>query len=69
MKYDIGAGFWKLIEKQSKISNTMLDGISVSEKNNILTLEALTPLINPKTIKVSFRNGFLKISAEKISGN
>lgn len=66
MRYDISPELWKIIEKQDRLSGILLDDLTVSEDGTSLNIEALTPQINPKTIKVNFKGGFLKISAEKI---
>lgn len=65
MKYDFESGsLWGLADN-GLASGNLLGGLSVSEDKKGICLEALAPNINPKSIEVSFKKGFLTIKADK----
>lgn len=65
MKYDAELGdLLKLVDYRSS-SRDLIDGLSVSEDNKGIRFEALAPHIDPKTIEVTFKKGFLTIKAKR----
>lgn len=52
---------WQLVGEQYQ--SGLLGGLTISEDNKGLRLSALAPRLDPKTLKVKFRRGFLDIRA------
>lgn len=70
MNYLIPRSFWRfptLFEEEEELlpSTTTISGLSISEDNKSVYVEAALPGIDPKNIEVSFDKGILTITGEK----
>lgn len=71
MNYLVPRSFWRFptlleeMEEDLLPSTTAINGLSISEDNKNVYIEAAVPGIDPKNVDVTFNKGILTISGEK----
>lgn len=52
-------------QSDNLLVSSLLGGLSFTNGDKSVSLTALVPFIDPKSIKVSFKNGFLTVKAKR----